>query len=99
MAINIKKNYFFFEYKLKLKSIILPFKMSKGCLILLKKYQNVIKKFSSFFNNAKPKDRHKFIYPLRSAGISFSHAKELGYNIKKKHGGTVMIVQRETEVN
>ena len=53
--------------------------MSFNDLSNLKKYQNALKGFSEMHNNAKLKERHRFIYPLRAAGISFVHVKKLGF--------------------
>jgi len=58
--------------------------MQSSNLALIRKYKNALKKFADIFNKAKPKEKHQYIYPIRSAGISFSNAKELGFYVKKK---------------
>ena len=45
----------------------------------LKKYQNALKGFSEMHNNAKLKERHRYIFPLREAGITLVHARKLGF--------------------
>ncbi len=52
--------------------------------ILLKKYKAALTAFADIFNNTKQKEKHRFIYLIRFAGISLKHAIELGFNVKKK---------------
>lgn len=47
----------------------------------LKKYQKALNGFADIFNNAKSKQKHKYIYPLKSSGITYVHARKLGYNV------------------
>ena len=42
-------------------------------------YQTALKNFAKLFNEAKPKEKHTYLYPIRAAGISYSHSKELGF--------------------
>ena len=44
------------------------------CKILIKKYEKSLKLFSNIYNKAKPTQKHKYINPLRSAGISYHRA-------------------------
>ena len=46
-------------------------------------YKAALNKMSVLFNNAKPKEKHVYIYPLRSSGITLNHAKELGFKCSK----------------
>lgn len=55
--------------------------MSFNESLTLKKYQNALKGFSEIYNNLKLKERHQYIFPIRSAGITFIHAKKLGFKI------------------
>ena len=55
--------------------------MSVDTLLTIKKYQKALKGFAELHNTAKPKERHRFVYPLRISGISLSHLKKLGFKI------------------
>ena len=55
--------------------------MSIDTLLTIKKYQKALKEFAEIYNNAKLKERHRFIYPIRISGIAFDHAKKLGFKV------------------
>ena len=55
--------------------------MSFNSSLMLKKYQNAVKGFADIYNNSKQKERHRFIYPIRSAGITWANAKKLGFKV------------------
>jgi len=40
--------------------------------------------FSRLLTCAKPKEKHKFVYPIRAAGFSFKTANDLGFIVSKK---------------
>lgn len=48
---------------------------------LNRKYKNALVSFSKLANDAKQKDKHVFIYPLRSAGLTHKQANELGFKV------------------
>ncbi len=35
--------------------------------------------YAKLYNNAKPKKKHRYLYPIRMSGISLRKAKLLGY--------------------
>lgn len=58
--------------------------MMPRSLIPQTKYKIAMKGYAEIFNNAKIKKKHQYIFPIRWAGFSFSQAKELGFDIKRK---------------
>jgi hypothetical protein len=48
-------------------------------LSIQSKYGKALQLFSRNFNNAKQKKKYMFLYPIRASGLSFKHAKSLGY--------------------
>ncbi len=54
--------------------------MSLRDKVTILKYKNALKEFAEIYGNAPPKERHIYLYPLRSAGIKFDEAKNLGFN-------------------
>ncbi len=53
--------------------------------MLLNKYKSALKSYADIFNQAKPKEKYRFIFPVRSAGIRIKHAIEIGLKVKKKN--------------
>ena len=49
----------------------------------LSKYKSALKKYAYIANNADKKEKHRYIYPLRSSGLSLKHCKDLGFHISK----------------
>lgn len=45
------------------------------------KYKKALRGYAEIFNNAKPKEKHQYIYPMRIAGISLKEAKEIGFKV------------------
>jgi len=48
---------------------------------IYRKYKNALVNFGQLSNNAKQKDRHVYIYPLRQAGLTHKQANELGFKV------------------
>lgn len=48
------------------------------------KYKLAMRGYAEIFNNAKIKEKHQYIYPIRWAKISFLQARELGFNVNRK---------------
>jgi hypothetical protein len=48
---------------------------------LNRKYKNALINFGKISNKAKQKDKHVYIYPLRSAGLTLKQAHELGFKV------------------
>lgn len=45
------------------------------------KYKIALKGFAKLFNDAKQKEKHAYLYPIRRAGIPIKQAKELGFKV------------------
>lgn len=56
--------------------------MSSNTLLLLK-YKKALQGFADVYNNASPKDKHQFVYPIRNAGITYLNAKKIGFNVSR----------------
>ncbi len=48
---------------------------------LNRKYKNALVSFGKLCNVAKQKEKHVYIYPLRSAGLSHKQATKLGFKV------------------
>lgn len=66
------------DYYLKLKSAL---KMIAELNALNRKYKSALVGFSKLSNIAKQKDKHVFIFPLRSAGLTHKQAINLGFKV------------------
>jgi hypothetical protein len=51
---------------------------------LFKKLLYAVKDFSTIFNENKPKDRYKYLIPIKKAGFTLIEANKLGFNVGKK---------------
>lgn len=45
------------------------------------KYENALKSFRKLFNSAKPKERYKFIYPIKISGLKKAEALRLKFKV------------------
>jgi len=48
------------------------------------KYKNALINFAKLFNEAKLREKHALIYPIRIAGLTLNQAKELGFKASFK---------------
>jgi hypothetical protein len=49
--------------------------------LLIRKYEKILKNFSDIFNNVKQKEKFKYLYGLRSSGITQSQCLKLGFRV------------------
>lgn len=50
------------------------------------KYKKALINFGKIFNTRKQKEKHEFVYPIRSAGLTFSQAKNLDSMFRHDYG-------------
>jgi hypothetical protein len=50
---------------------------------MLSKFERALKIYSELFNNAPQKKKHKYLYPIKRAEISYSAALKLGFKATK----------------
>ena len=48
------------------------------------KYKIALKGFAKLFKDARPKERHAYIYPIRSSGLTILQARTLGFNVTSR---------------
>jgi hypothetical protein len=51
---------------------------------LFKKLLYAVNEYSSIFNQYKPKERYKYLIPIKKAGFTLIEANKLGFNVGKK---------------